>query len=323
MLHESAWDAAKHPRGGFPQNRGWFSPTGATTPSVPGPSATGDGPPTGQLPLGGAQTRGSSTSGEPQRQTGVSRDQADAMLPRQREALAKRIAGDGHALQRQLAERETQKRRLVGEIEQTRATIARKTAHGESTVKDEEALDALNERLKSTESQIGTLRQANEDLRNEFNSLGLGDVRFILTDDARVFAGYDQLSGNEFQWRMLHGTRDGLTGDFSIPLAVGTLGASVLPGMALRGAAAGASGAAPRNFAGMSNNALNKTINPHQHALLRQLFRGANASGLTRKSLEAAAELSRRALANPATSAAQRHLHLRRLEQISHALRNL
>jgi hypothetical protein len=29
-VHEAQWDAAQHPRGGYPQNRGWFSPTGGS-----------------------------------------------------------------------------------------------------------------------------------------------------------------------------------------------------------------------------------------------------------------------------------------------------
>ena len=77
------------------------------------------------------------------------------------------------------------------------------------------------------------------------------------------------------------------------------------------------------SFAGMTNNAVNKTISAQQHVLLRQLFKGQSGSGLTRESLEAAAELSRRALANTATSAAQRQLHLTRLQQVTTALKTL
>jgi hypothetical protein len=34
-VHEYYWDPAKHPRGGFSQNRGWFSPTGGSSHSGP------------------------------------------------------------------------------------------------------------------------------------------------------------------------------------------------------------------------------------------------------------------------------------------------
>jgi hypothetical protein len=81
--------------------------------------------------------------------------------------------------------------------------------------------------------------------------------------------------------------------------------------------------AAPSKFAGITSNALNKTISPTQHVLLRELFKGRKVTGLARESLEAAAEISRRAFANSATSAAQRLTHLERLEQIAQALKNL
>jgi hypothetical protein len=84
-----------------------------------------------------------------------------------------------------------------------------------------------------------------------------------------------------------------------------------------------AAGGNAGRFAGLSNNALNKTINAEQHVLLRQLFKGQNPAGLARETLEAAAELSRRALANSVTSAAQREVHLLRLQQIEQLLSNL
>jgi RHS repeat-associated protein len=82
--------------------------------------------------------------------------------------------------------------------------------------------------------------------------------------------------------------------------------------------------ACPLNkFSGMTSNALNKTISAQQHVLLRQLFNGGNAVGLSPETLEAAAELSRRALGDVATTAAQRAKHLRRLAQIAQALNEL
>ena len=94
-----------------------------------------------------------------------------------------------------------------------------------------------------TQSEIDRLKEADDRLRDEFHALGLGNVTFHLTDNATPFGGYDQLSGKEFQGRLRHGTRDGLAGDFNIPLAAGTFGASLLPGVAARGAmAAGAAG---------------------------------------------------------------------------------
>jgi hypothetical protein len=77
------------------------------------------------------------------------------------------------------------------------------------------------------------------------------------------------------------------------------------------------------DYSGLSNNALNKTINAAQHDLLRQLFKNQNVIGLTRETMEAAAELSRRALTNSATSAAQRVLHTKRLAQLNQAMSNL
>ncbi|MCA9147153.1 MAG: hypothetical protein KDB05_30460, partial [Planctomycetales bacterium] len=76
-------------------------------------------------------------------------------------------------------------------------------------------------------------------------------------------------------------------------------------------------------YAGMSNNALNKTISAEQHVLLRELFKGRSGAGLTRSSLDAAAELSRRAVMNPATSTIQVGRHLERLQRIAAAIATL
>jgi hypothetical protein len=80
---------------------------------------------------------------------------------------------------------------------------------------------------------------------------------------------------------------------------------------------------APMKFRKLSNNALNKTINGDQHVLLRNLFKNEGAAGLTRESLDAAQELSRRAILNTATSPAQKLVHQERLRQILEALGNL
>jgi hypothetical protein len=80
---------------------------------------------------------------------------------------------------------------------------------------------------------------------------------------------------------------------------------------------------APLKFRGLSNNALNKTIDGSQHVLLRNLFKGQGAAGLTRESLEAAAELSRRAILNTATSPAQVAVHQERLRLLLEALSKL
>ena len=80
---------------------------------------------------------------------------------------------------------------------------------------------------------------------------------------------------------------------------------------------------APAKFRGLSNGALNRTIDGPQHALLRKLFDNKAAAGLTRESLEAASELSRRAILNSATSPAQKLVHQGRLRQLADALGKL
>jgi len=39
-MHEADWDAAKHPRGSYPQNRGWFSPADGTSGEAGGAAST-------------------------------------------------------------------------------------------------------------------------------------------------------------------------------------------------------------------------------------------------------------------------------------------
>jgi len=80
---------------------------------------------------------------------------------------------------------------------------------------------------------------------------------------------------------------------------------------------------APPKFRGMSNNVLNKTIDGAQHVLLRNLFKGQEAAGLTRESIEAAAELSRRAILSTATSPTQVAVHQERLRLLANAIANL
>lgn len=83
------------------------------------------------------------------------------------------------------------------------------------------------------------------------------------------------------------------------------------------------SSVAPLKFRGLTNNALNRTIGPEQHILLRQLFDSKVVTGLSRESIEAASELSRRAILNSATPADQIAVHMERLRQLAEALKNL
>jgi RHS repeat-associated protein len=77
---------------------------------------------------------------------------------------------------------------------------------------------------------------------------------------------------------------------------------------------------APARFRGLSNGAVNQTISAEQQVLLRRLFNGGSGTGLTRGSLEAAREISRRALLNSATSPTHILRHRDRLQQIADAL---
>ena len=80
---------------------------------------------------------------------------------------------------------------------------------------------------------------------------------------------------------------------------------------------------APAKFRGLTNNALNKSISAEQHVLLRKLFNNEAVKGLTRESIEAASELSRRAILNSATPADQIAIHMERLRQLAEALGRL
>ena len=80
---------------------------------------------------------------------------------------------------------------------------------------------------------------------------------------------------------------------------------------------------APQKYRGLSNNELNKTIGGPQVDLLRKLLKGEGAGGLTRNSLEAAAELSRRAILHTVTTAEQVAVRRERLRLLLEALGNL
>lgn len=239
-----AWDPAKHPRSGAPPNPGWWASAGGTT---------------------GGGTAGNSAAALPsatvQPHTGLSRRQVDALPPREREKLAASVGARGHDLKERIAALETQRGYTAANVDWLQRNISRKRALGQDTAADEELVKGVTGRLATTQSEIDRLKEADDRLRDEFHALGLGNVTFHLTDNATPFGGYDQLSGKEFQGRLRHGTRDGLAGDFNIPLAAGTFGASFLPGVAARGAmAAGAAGkgaaeAAPDFFAGTGSNA--------------------------------------------------------------------
>ena len=224
-----AWDPAKHPRSGAPPNPGWWASAGGTT---------------------GGGTAGNSAAALPsatvQPHTGLSRRQVDALPPREREKLAANIGARGHDLKERIAALETQSGYTAANVDWLQRNISRKRALGQDTAADEELVKGVTGRLATTQSEIDRLKEADDRLRDEFHALGLGNVTFHLTDNATPFGGYDQLSGKEFQGRLRHGTRDGLAGDFNIPLAAGTFGASFLPGVAAGGASAIARGAAVR-----------------------------------------------------------------------------
>jgi hypothetical protein len=70
----------------------------------------------------------------------------------------------------------------------------------------------------------------------------------------------------------------------------------------------------------MSANALNKGIGPDQHVLLRELFKGNEVKGLTRQTVEAAIELSRRVIADSGATASEIATHSARIQHLLRVL---
>lgn len=73
----------------------------------------------------------------------------------------------------------------------------------------------------------------------------------------------------------------------------------------------------------MTNNAVNKSVDGAQHVLLRRVFAGGSAEGLKRETLEAALELSRRAVLNTGTPPSQIVVHQHRISILVQALQNM
>jgi len=215
-------------------------------------------------------------------------------------------------LRRCRREIETLQTRIASERAQPGSGVIFRYLRARDLAKHEQDLETARALVPQLEDQLRSLEK-------EYHDLGYDDIEYSTWSAGEMRVGGRGIAqvGGALQ---MGGAPAGLkpTGDeFNVALTA----VSVL--QLGKWAISKALIAAPSRFAGVSSNALNKTISPAQHVLLRELFKGRKVPGLARDSLEAAAEISRRALANSATSAAQRLKHLERLEQIAQALKHL
>ncbi len=155
-VHEADWDPAKHPRGAFPQNRGWFSPTGGSGGTRSAPTHTVPG-----------------TRPEPVRQ--------DHMPPRMLE-----LADQWWKTNSQLLQSRHDLERLPKRIANLRAQVQR---GGRYAYLYKKHLARAERELQAAKAQIPQLEAQLHEFERQYRESGYDEIEYTTWTPAETLAG--------------------------------------------------------------------------------------------------------------------------------------